>query len=194
MIFRPQCAKLLQLPHLRWLSSLIELLDLAVAAHFLQQRSNAVVRKELAAHLHQQTALLTGYADFLQRNARALLTLCQDRPLLPGASPTAETTITGACRLEVLNKISMVTGVLIQAASCSLLYLTFANRVCQQHMACSSFQFMGMRLQPERSTGLPCCWLRLKRLMMQLKVEAAPWTSLRRPLQVEPSHAGSPRM
>ena len=78
---------------------LIELRDLPVAAHFLQQRSNAVVRKELAAHLHQQTALLTGYADFLQRNARALLTLCQDRPLLPGASPTAETTITGARKL-----------------------------------------------------------------------------------------------
>mmetsp|Transcript_707 Transcript_707/g.2084 ORF Transcript_707/g.2084 Transcript_707/m.2084 type:complete len:651 (+) Transcript_707:360-2312(+) len=63
-------------------------------AHFLQQRSNAVVRKELAAHLHQQTALLTGYAEFLQRNARTLLTLCLDRPSPPGASPTAEATIT----------------------------------------------------------------------------------------------------
>ncbi len=68
----------------------------AAAAHFLQQRSNAVVRKELAVHLHQQTALLTGYADFLQRNACTLLTLCLDRPPAPGASPTAEATITGA--------------------------------------------------------------------------------------------------
>lgn len=67
----------------------------SAAAHFLQQRSNAVVRKELAAHLHQQTALLTGYAEFLQRNARTLLTLCLDRPSPPGASPTAEATITG---------------------------------------------------------------------------------------------------
>ena len=50
------------------------------AAHFLQQRSNAVVRKELAAHLGQQHALLAGYLEFLQRSAPQLLALCLSRP------------------------------------------------------------------------------------------------------------------
>lgn len=53
-------------------------------AHFLQQRSNAVVRKELAAHLHQQQALLAGYLDFLQRSAPQLLALCLSRQPPPG--------------------------------------------------------------------------------------------------------------
>lgn len=56
----------------------------ALAAHFLQQRSNAVVRKELAAHLHQQQALLSGYLEFLQRSAPQLLALCLSRPPPPG--------------------------------------------------------------------------------------------------------------
>ena len=50
------------------------------AAHFLQQRSNAVVRKELAAHLGQQHALLAGYLEFLQRSAPQLLALCLSKP------------------------------------------------------------------------------------------------------------------
>lgn len=50
------------------------------AAHFLQQRSNAVVRKELAAHLGQQQALLAGYLEFLQRSASQLLALCLSKP------------------------------------------------------------------------------------------------------------------
>ena len=51
-----------------------------------------------------------------------------------------------------------------------------------------------MRLQLEKSTGLLCYWLRLKRVRMQSKVAAAPWTSLQRPSQVVPSHAGTPGM
>jgi hypothetical protein len=57
----------------------------ACAAHFLQQRSNAVVRKELAAHLGQQQALLAGYLEFLQRSASQLLALCLSKP--PSEAP-----------------------------------------------------------------------------------------------------------
>lgn len=64
-------------------------------AHFLQQRSNAVVRKELAAHLSQQRALVSGYSDFLRRSTRTLLNLCLDRPGAPGSGSTATTTISG---------------------------------------------------------------------------------------------------
>lgn len=39
-----------------------------------------MVRKELAAHLQQQQALLSGYTEFLQRGAATLLSLCLSRP------------------------------------------------------------------------------------------------------------------
>lgn len=42
------------------------------------------MRKELAAHLGQQQALLSGYLEFLQRSAPQLLALCLSRPPAPG--------------------------------------------------------------------------------------------------------------
>ena len=83
------------------------------AAHFLQQRSNAVVRKELAAHLHQQLQLLTGYTEFLQRGALPLLTLCLNRPPPPGATPSEGATIT-ASEVRLCRPVSFASmGVLL---------------------------------------------------------------------------------
>ena len=48
--------------------------------HFQQQKSNALVRKELQAHLLGHAQLLAGYTDYLRRHTHALLQLVLDRP------------------------------------------------------------------------------------------------------------------
>ena len=48
--------------------------------HFQQQKSNALVRKELQAHLLAHQQLLAGYTDYIRRHTHALLQLVLNRP------------------------------------------------------------------------------------------------------------------
>lgn len=58
----------------------------ACAVHFQQQKSNALVRKELQAHLLAHQQLLAGYTDYIRRHTHALLQLVLNRPQVCGST------------------------------------------------------------------------------------------------------------
>ena len=61
------------------------------AVHFQQQKSNALVRKELQAHLLGHQQLLAGYTDYIRRHTHALLQLVLDRPQVWWFAPPSST-------------------------------------------------------------------------------------------------------
>ena len=88
--------------------------------HFQQQKSNALVRKELQAHLLGHQQLLAGYTDYIRRHTNALLQLVLDRPQVCGCNITLD--------LETLRKATWKLSCILSFPWCWVCVL-FGNAV-----------------------------------------------------------------